>query len=142
MNVLFALYQNFACNSANHVDGIARELTALGCSCVVAVPSHPTQAELLGSVPYRIATFEQVLAGEVGFDNGQGIDAAHFWTPRSQSPVLRATSAVEGGEALPPSMRTLPRAASPPSSTWRTTKTSSHDPNSAIRSTNTPADKE
>ncbi|MGD0768125.1 MAG: glycosyltransferase [Tepidisphaeraceae bacterium] len=82
MNVLFALYQNFACNSANHVDGIARELTALGCSCLVAVPSNPTQAELLGSVPYRIATFEQVLAGEIGFDNGQGIDVAHFWTPR------------------------------------------------------------
>jgi glycosyltransferase involved in cell wall biosynthesis len=82
VNVLFALYQNCACNSANHVDGIARELTALGCSCLVAVPSSPTQAELLGSVPYRIGTFEQVLAGEIGFDNGQGIDVAHFWTPR------------------------------------------------------------
>ena len=82
MNVLFALYENFACNSANHVDGIARELSALGCCCIVAVPANPTQAELLGPLPYRTGTFEQVLADEIGFDNGQGIDVAHFWTPR------------------------------------------------------------
>jgi glycosyltransferase involved in cell wall biosynthesis len=104
VNVLFALYQNFACNSANHVDGIARELTALGCSCIVAVPSNPTQAELLGSVPYKIGTFEQVLTGEIGFDNGQGIGVAHFWTPREvnrrfferlQTPVEGKPSTVE-----------------------------------------------
>jgi glycosyltransferase involved in cell wall biosynthesis len=82
VNVLFVLYQNFACNSANHVDGIARQLTAMGCDCIAAVPAAPTQAELLGSVPYQTATFEQVLTGEIGFDDGGAIDVAHFWTPR------------------------------------------------------------
>ncbi|MGD0387371.1 MAG: methyltransferase domain-containing protein [Tepidisphaeraceae bacterium] len=103
MNVLFALYQNFACNSANHVDGIARELTALGCSCIVAVPSNPTQAELLGSVPYGIATFDQVLAGEIGFDNGRGIDVAHFWTPREVN--RRFCERLQGAVDAKPSAR-------------------------------------
>ena len=82
MNVLFSLYQNFECNSANHVDGIARVLCALGCDCIVAVPAEPTHAEVLEGVPYKTATFQQFLDGSVRFGNGGGIDVAHFWTPR------------------------------------------------------------
>ncbi len=82
MNVLFSLYQNFECNSANHVDGIARVLCTLGCDCIVAVPAEPTRADLMGAVPYKTATFQQVLGGQVLFDNGGRPDVVHFWTPR------------------------------------------------------------
>ena len=82
MNVLFSLYQNFECNSANHVDGIARVLCELGCDCIVAVPAEPTRAELMEGAPYKTATYEQFLNGQVRFGNGGGIDVAHFWTPR------------------------------------------------------------
>jgi glycosyltransferase involved in cell wall biosynthesis len=82
VNVLFALYYDFSCNSANHVDGFAGELRAMGCDCIAAVPEEPTRAELLGKAAYKTATFEQVLGGTVRFDNGRGADVAHFWTPR------------------------------------------------------------
>ncbi len=82
MNVLFCLYQSFAANSANHVDGIARELCALGCDCIVAVPAEPTERELMGHTPYKTGTFDQVISGQVAFDDGRGPEVAHFWTPR------------------------------------------------------------
>jgi glycosyltransferase involved in cell wall biosynthesis len=82
VNVLFALYYDFSCNSANHVDGLASELRAMGCDCIVAVPSAPTRAELLREPLYKTATFQQVLNGDVKFDDGERIDVAHFWTPR------------------------------------------------------------
>jgi glycosyltransferase involved in cell wall biosynthesis len=82
VNVLFSLYQNFECNSANHVDGIARVLCTLGCDCIVAVPAEPARAELMGPGPYKTATFQHVLDGKVGFDNRGEPDVAHFWTPR------------------------------------------------------------
>jgi glycosyltransferase involved in cell wall biosynthesis len=82
VNVLFVLYYDFSCNSANHVDGLAGELQGMGCDCIAAVPEDPTRAELLGKPAYKTATFEQVLDGSVKFDDGRGIDVAHFWTPR------------------------------------------------------------
>lgn len=82
MNVLMALYQDFASNSANHADGLARELCALGCDCVVAVPAEPMRSELMGAVPYKTATFAQVLDGKMGFKNGGEFEVAHIWTPR------------------------------------------------------------
>src|SRR5579872_3809188 len=82
VNVLFALYQNFECNSANHVDGIARVMCALGNDCIVAVPANPMRADLMENPPYKTATFQQVLEGRVRFSDGRGIDVAHFWTPR------------------------------------------------------------
>jgi glycosyltransferase involved in cell wall biosynthesis/SAM-dependent methyltransferase len=82
VNVLFSLYQNFECNSANHVDGIARALCALGCDCIVAVPAEPTRSDLMESPPYKTGTFQQVLNGQLRFDNGSDLDVAHFWTPR------------------------------------------------------------
>jgi glycosyltransferase involved in cell wall biosynthesis/2-polyprenyl-3-methyl-5-hydroxy-6-metoxy-1,4-benzoquinol methylase len=85
VNVLLALYQNFESNSANHVDGIARVLCALGCDCIVAVPAAPKKVELMGDVPYKTGTFWEILEEKVGFDNGRDLDVAHFWTPREVS---------------------------------------------------------
>jgi glycosyltransferase involved in cell wall biosynthesis/2-polyprenyl-3-methyl-5-hydroxy-6-metoxy-1,4-benzoquinol methylase len=82
VNVLFSLYQNFSSNSANHVDGIARVLCAFGCDCIVAVPANPTEVQLMGQIPYKAATFEQVLSGDVHFDNNKPPEIVHFWTPR------------------------------------------------------------
>jgi glycosyltransferase involved in cell wall biosynthesis len=82
VNVLLVLYHNFQCNSANHVDGIARVLCNLGCDCIVAVPNEPIHAELMDKPPYKAATFQQVLDGRVKFANGSGAQVAHFWTPR------------------------------------------------------------
>ena len=38
MNVLFVLHNDMNCNSASHVDGVARELAERGHDCVVTVP--------------------------------------------------------------------------------------------------------
>ena len=38
MNVLFVLHNDMNCNSASHVDGVARELAGRGLDCVVTVP--------------------------------------------------------------------------------------------------------
>ena len=40
------------------------------------------RADLMGEAPYKTATFQQVLDGQIGFDNGGGPDLVHFWTPR------------------------------------------------------------
>ena len=82
MNVLFVLYSDFRCNSATHVDGIARQLLPMGCDCLVAVPSRPTYAEVLGFIPYKTATFEQIDRGLVWFDDKRAPDIVHLWTPR------------------------------------------------------------
>ena len=44
-------------------------------------PRNP-RADLMGESPYKTATFQQVLDGQIGFDNGGGPDLVHFWTPR------------------------------------------------------------
>jgi glycosyltransferase involved in cell wall biosynthesis len=82
VNVLFVLYSDFRCNSATHIDGIARQLLHMGCDCLVAVPSRTTYAEVLGSIPYKTATFEQIEHEGVGFDDKRSPDIVHLWTPR------------------------------------------------------------
>ncbi len=82
MNILFVLYQSLACNSASHVDGLARELSTLGHDCLVALPEHLDDAERFAPMPYRIATYRQILDTPLCFTDGRGPDIVHTWTPR------------------------------------------------------------
>ncbi len=84
MNLLFALHHSLSCNSASHVDGIARELSRFGYDCLVAVPDKPEEASRFDPYPYRVATFEEVLADPRRFRNGKGPDFLHAWTPRER----------------------------------------------------------
>jgi glycosyltransferase involved in cell wall biosynthesis len=82
MNVLFALYYDLTCNSASHVDGIARQLAARGCDCLVAMPEKVRGAERFAPLAYRVATFADVLKEPRSFADGRGPDVFHAWTPR------------------------------------------------------------
>jgi len=82
MNILFVLYESLACNSASHVDGLARELVALGHDCLVALPRHLGDPDRFAPMPYRVATYGQILAEPRCFNAGQGPDIVHTWTPR------------------------------------------------------------
>jgi glycosyltransferase involved in cell wall biosynthesis len=82
MNIVFVLYQSLACNSASHVDGLARELSALGHDCLVALPEHLDDADRFAPLPYRIATYRQILDAPLVFVDGRGPDVVHTWTPR------------------------------------------------------------
>ncbi|MFM9057612.1 MAG: glycosyltransferase [Planctomycetaceae bacterium] len=84
MNVIFALYESLACNSASHVDGLARELSRLGHDCIVALPEHLKDAERFAPMPYRIATYGQLLDQPPTFRDGRGPDIFHAWTPRER----------------------------------------------------------
>ncbi|MCX7414720.1 MAG: glycosyltransferase [Planctomycetia bacterium] len=82
MNIIFVLYQSLACNSASHVDGLARELSLLGHDCLVALPEHLDDADRFAPMPYRIATYRQILSQSLSFADGRGPDVVHTWTPR------------------------------------------------------------
>jgi glycosyltransferase involved in cell wall biosynthesis len=82
MNILFVLYESLACNSASHVDGLVRKLVAHGHDCLVALPEHLGDADRFAPLPYRIATYGQILAAARCFDDGRGPDIVHVWTPR------------------------------------------------------------
>lgn len=82
MNVIFVLYESLACNSASHVDGLARELSRLGHDCIVALPKHLDDADRFAPMPYRIASYRQLLERPLTFRDGRGPDVVHAWTPR------------------------------------------------------------
>ena len=84
MNVIFVLYESLACNSASHVDGLARELSRLGHDCVVALPEHLKDADRFPDRPYRIASYRQLLGQPLAFRDGRGPDICHAWTPRER----------------------------------------------------------
>ena len=82
MNILFALYNDFACNSASHVHALANELVKLGHNCVVAVPFNKESNFSLGAAHYRAITFDEALSEQFKFANGESPDLLHAWTPR------------------------------------------------------------
>ncbi len=84
MNVLFALHHSMACNSASHVDGIARELCRLRHDCIVAVPDGVTNAARFVPHPYRVATFSELRKAPRSFRDRRGPDVFHAWTPRER----------------------------------------------------------
>lgn len=84
MNILIALFHHLGSNSAGHVDGVARELAALGHDCVVAVPNMDEGGTGEGR-PYRVvlhdAAVRHLASGDL-FPNSRSLDVFHGWTPR------------------------------------------------------------
>jgi hypothetical protein len=82
MNVLFVLYGEMTCNSAGHVDGLARALSDLGVECAAAVPLGNVGVNNPPLRPYAVKTFAEVLARPCFFSDGRGPDVVHYWNPR------------------------------------------------------------
>lgn len=82
MNILYVLYEELSCNSASHVDGIARELCGRGDACLVAVPKGDKGRDRFDPTPYRVATFDELVADPRRFPDGRGPDLVHVWNPR------------------------------------------------------------
>ena len=82
-NILFALYHDFAANSAVHVHNFANQLAALGHSTAVAIPEDSDRGAGLGEQNYSVQRFDQV-DGDWShvFANGRPPDLVHAWTPR------------------------------------------------------------
>lgn len=82
MNILFVLYHDLSCNSASHVDGVARPLGDRDCDCFIAVPTVPSRAERFVPYPYQVAHFAELLERPACFRDGRGPDIVHSWNPR------------------------------------------------------------
>ncbi len=82
MNILFVNYGNFTTNSLNHIAGFANALSALGHSCIVAVPKQKETLDKILSVSFKAALFEDILKDPRIFNDGRPADLIHAWTPR------------------------------------------------------------
>lgn len=82
MNILFVLYHDFSCNSAEHVRCLANELVQLGNDCCVAVPDDKGLVPPAGRVRFRPLTYTDVLQADFRFADGRGPEVIHAWTPR------------------------------------------------------------
>src|SRR5258708_6308905 len=82
MNILFASYGDFYCNSTIHVFGFANQLTRMGHSCAVAIPKNKESVVNLGEPLFKVATFAEVNSGIELFKDGGVPDLIHCWTPR------------------------------------------------------------
>ena len=81
LNVLFVLYHDFKSNSAVHVYHWANELSALGVSCMVAVPGQSKATNPPGAARFAVRAYGE-LQNEALFPDGRGPDIVHAWTPR------------------------------------------------------------
>jgi glycosyltransferase involved in cell wall biosynthesis len=86
---LFAIYNDLTCNSASHVDGVARELSGLGCDCLVATPATLAGIHRFQPLPYRTVIFDEVLQNPRLFSDGRGPDFLHVWNPREVNRKFR-----------------------------------------------------
>jgi glycosyltransferase involved in cell wall biosynthesis len=82
VNILFVNYGDFTTNSLNHIGGFADALSALGHSCVVAVPRAKETLSAVASPRFAPALYEELLAKPAFFPNGAAADVIHAWTPR------------------------------------------------------------
>ncbi len=83
MNILFVLYGDFGCNSANPLVLYARELSRAGHSCVIAVPSNLETVALHEKPSFSPRLYDEVLSGPGSvFLNGLPADVIHACTPR------------------------------------------------------------
>ncbi|CAN5448280.1 hypothetical protein BH18VER1_BH18VER1_05220 [soil metagenome] len=82
-NILFVLYHDFTSNSAIHVHSFANQLASFGHGVAVAVPDNKETVENLGARNYAVATFREIDGRWAAFfENGNGPDVVHAWTPR------------------------------------------------------------
>ena len=83
MNILFVLYGDFSCNSANPLVLYARELHLAGHSSAVAVPAKLETVSQHANPSFRPLLYRDVLAEpESAFPDGRPADVIHAWTPR------------------------------------------------------------
>ena len=82
MNILFASYGDFFCNSTIHVFGFANQLARMGHACAVAVPKNKESVSNLGEARFKALSFDEVNNGAALFDSGATPDLIHCWTPR------------------------------------------------------------
>jgi len=82
VNLLFVNYGDFTSNSLNHIAAFARELTARGHSCVVAVPRDRESVRVIPDPAFIPASYAELLSGSVQFPDGRPADLIHAWTPR------------------------------------------------------------
>ena len=84
-NILFVLYEDFYCNSALHVHHFANNLVSLGLDCVVAVPRNKLSVSAVtenSANLYKVTQFNELYKLNECFNNHQGPDIIHAWTPR------------------------------------------------------------
>ena len=82
MNVLFASYGGFDCNSSPFIAAYANELAAMGHDTTVAVACRlPDDLRDYGRVAFR-ATDHVTALRECPFADGRPADIVHAWTPR------------------------------------------------------------
>ena len=83
MNILFVLYGDFSCNSANPLVLYARELSLRGHRCAVAVPSNLETVSLHDHSSFLPFLYSDVLARPSAvFPDGRPADVIHACTPR------------------------------------------------------------
>jgi glycosyltransferase involved in cell wall biosynthesis len=82
VNILFVNYGDFTTNSLNHIGGFAEALSALGHSCVVAVPRGRETLSAVANPRFAPALYEDLLAKPAFFPNDGPADIIHAWTPR------------------------------------------------------------
>ncbi|MDY7002582.1 MAG: glycosyltransferase family 4 protein [Cyanobacteriota bacterium] len=84
-NILFVLYEDFHSNSALHVHHFANNLVKLGFDCVVAVPRNKQTVSQVGehlAHLYKVTEYGEFYRLNKLFENQQGPDVVHVWTPR------------------------------------------------------------
>jgi glycosyltransferase involved in cell wall biosynthesis len=82
MNIILVSHCNFLGQSSYHVHSIAKELTALGCYCIICVPDGSGSADQQITPAVPIMNFEDALKQGIGFPDGCGPTLIHCWTPR------------------------------------------------------------
>ena len=83
MNILFAMYGDFATNSAIPMALHARELTARGHDCVAAVASNVESAAHIVDPRFRAVLHAEALANPAAlFRDQRAADIVHAWTTR------------------------------------------------------------
>jgi hypothetical protein len=82
VNILFVNYGDFTTNSLNHIGGFASALSALGHSCIVAVPSGKDTLAAVPNPAFAPALYNDLLERPACFPDGRTADVIHAWTPR------------------------------------------------------------
>jgi glycosyltransferase involved in cell wall biosynthesis len=81
-NILLVSYCDFPGNGSIHVHHFANSLVKLGIDCVVVVPFDKKTISTVGSNLYKVTQFDEIGGLIKLFDNQQGPDVVHAWTPR------------------------------------------------------------
>lgn len=83
MNILFVLYGDLSSNSANPLALYAREFSAQGHCCAVAIPNNLESVREHSNPAFRPVLYDDALNDPTAiFSDGRPADVVHAWTPR------------------------------------------------------------